>query len=124
MRMRFPEHPAEDRQALAERLKACRNPVEDSPLFQLVTDRPRLDIARLKTDQFHDVVEYSRRLKDKPSAAQRAGAGAVRTVERELNIPDAEPAIIVDLFLSYRSVKDWDSMVKLVERMSPFSPAR
>jgi MAP3K TRAFs-binding domain len=47
----------------------------------------------------------------------------VRTVERELNIPDADSAIIVELFLSYRSVKDWDIMVKLVQRMSPFSPA-
>src|SRR6266566_331901 len=114
-----PEHPDEDRHALAERLKTCRSPVEDSPLFQLVTDWPRPDIARLKTDKFRDVVEYSRRFKDKLSAARRAGADAVRAVERELNVADADPAIVVDLFLSYRAVKDWDSMVKLVERMSP-----
>jgi hypothetical protein len=39
-------------------------------LFQLVTNRPRPDIARLKTDQFRDVVEYSRRFKDKLCAAR------------------------------------------------------
>ena len=114
-----PEEPDEDRQALMERLKTSRNLVEDSPLFQLVTDWPRPDIARLKTDKFREVVEYSRRYKEQLSAARREGTEAVRAIERELNIKDADPAIVVDLFLSYRAVKDWDSMVKLVGSMSP-----
>jgi len=32
---------------------------------------------------------------------------------------DADPAIVIDLFLSFRAVKDWQRMVDLVDRMSP-----
>jgi hypothetical protein len=115
----IPEKPDEDRQALAERLRACRNPVEDSPLFQLVTDWPRPDIARLKIDEFREVVEYSRRYKEQLAAARLAGADAIRAIERDLNVRDADPAIVSDLFLSYRAVQDWESMVKLVSSMAP-----
>jgi MAP3K TRAFs-binding domain len=114
-----PQNAAEDRKALAGRLAISRKPVEDSPLFQLVTDWPRPDIARLKTDAFRDVVEYSRQFKDKLAAARKAGPDAVHAAERELNVADADPAIVVDLFLSYRAVKDWESMVALTRRMSP-----
>jgi len=34
-------------------------------------------------------------------------------------VKDADPAIIVDLFLSYRAVEAWQEMIDLVERMSP-----
>lgn len=114
-----PATPDEDRSALAERLVSCRDPVEDSPLFQLVADWPRPDIARLKTDQFRQMVEYSRKYKEKLRAARKLGPGAVQAVECELNVRDADPAIVVDLFLSYRAVKAWQSMVDLVSRMSP-----
>jgi uncharacterized protein DUF4071 len=114
-----PQDPDADRRALTERLQASRNPVEDSPLFQLVTDWPRPDIARLRTDAFRELVEYSRRYKDKLAAARRAGADAVHAIERELGIKDADPAIVVDLFLSYRAVKDWEAMVALVAGMAP-----
>jgi tetratricopeptide (TPR) repeat protein len=114
-----PEKPREDSQVLAERLRSCRKPVEDSPLFQVVSDLPRPEIARLKTDTFREVVDYSRRYKEKLQAARRTGIDAVRTVERELNVRDADPAIVVDLLLSYRAVEDWESMVKLVDRMAP-----
>lgn len=109
----------QDREALAKRLQSCRDPVEDSPMFQLVTDWPRPDIARLKTDTFRELVEYSKRYKEKLAAARQAGADAVLAVERELNVTNADPAIIVDLFLSYRAVKAWRAMVDLVPRMSP-----
>src|SRR5712692_4648092 len=46
-----------DRDALTGGLVECRNPVEDSPLFQLITDWPWPDIARLKTDTFRELVE-------------------------------------------------------------------
>jgi hypothetical protein len=118
-RVGAPSTPQADRKSLAERLSVARDASEDSPLFQLVTDWPRPDIARLKTDKFRQSIEYSRQYKDKLAVARRTGADAVRRVEQELDVRDADPAIIVDLFLSYRAVKDWDSMVKLVDRMSP-----
>jgi hypothetical protein len=115
----IPESPDEDRAALTDRLVSCRDPVEDSPLFQLITDWPRPDIARLKTDKFREVVEYSRRYKQRLAAARAAGPEAVAKIEGELNVIDTDPAIVIDLFLSYRAVKDWRSMVTLVSRMSP-----
>lgn len=114
-----PDTPNEDRKVLAERLIVCRNPVEDSPLFQLVTDWPKPDLARLKTDQFRELVEYSQKYKDKLRAARKAGLDAIAEIEAELNVKDTDPAIIVDLYLSYRAVKAWQAMVDLVPKMSP-----
>lgn len=114
-----PETPEIDRKALAERLIDCRNPVEDSPLFQLVTDWPKPDLARLKTDRFRELVEYSQKYKDKLRAARDVGPDAVAEVEKELNLKDTDPAIVIDLFLSYRAVKAWQNMVDLVAKMSP-----
>jgi len=105
------------RAELKKRLEQCRDPQEDSPLFQLIADCPRPDISRLKTDTFRDLIEYSSKYKAKLKTARLSGANAVRDVERELNIRDADPAIIIDLFLSYRAVKDWQGMVDLVGRM-------
>jgi hypothetical protein len=108
-----PEMPAEDRKALAERLISVREPTEDSPLFQLVSAWPRPDIARLKTDQFREVVEYSRKYKEKLLVAREAGVDAVAKVETELDIRDTDPAIV-----SYRAVEAFQKMIDLVPRMS------
>ena len=114
-----PETPAIDRKALADRLIASRDPVEDSPLFQLVTDWPKPDLARLKTDSFRKLVEYSQKYKDRLRAAREGGVEAVTEVENDLNIQDGDPAVVIDLFLSYRAVKAWQKMVDLVPKMSP-----
>lgn len=110
-----------DRAALAERLRAARQGGTDSPVFQLLDGFP--DIQRLKTDVFRDRVEYSRQVKDRLRTARKAGIEAVRAVETEIaalpgGMADAESGIVVDLFLSYRSVKAWPEMIDLVARMS------
>lgn len=115
----FPENPEETRHALAERLEACRDPADDSPLYQLLTDVPRPDLQRLKTDAFRDIVEYSKTMKERLRRAREEGRSAVENIEREIDVVDADPAIVIDLFLSYRAVKDWQSMVDLVTKMSP-----
>jgi tetratricopeptide (TPR) repeat protein len=102
------------------RLEECRNPVDDSPLFQLVTDMPRVDISRLKTDTFRDSITYSEEKKEKLKIARDSGLDKVKEVENELgNIVDVNPAIVVDLFLSYRAFEDWDSMIELSNKMIP-----
>jgi hypothetical protein len=117
--MGVPETPEIDRKSLADRLITCRDPVEDSPLFQLVTDWPKPDLAHLKTDSFRKVVEYSQKYKEKLRAARDGGVDAVTEVENDLNVRDADPGIVIDLFLSYRAVKAWQKMVDLVPKMSP-----
>jgi hypothetical protein len=118
-----PETADEDRKALAARLIGARNPIEDSPLFQLVTDWPKPDLARLKTDRFRELVEYSRKYKEKLRSARGQGMAAVSEIEQELNIKDTDPAIVIDLFLSYRATKAWQKMVDLVPKMSPIVAA-
>jgi len=115
----FPENPEEIRHALAERLEACRDPSDDSPLYQLLTDVPRLDLQRLKTDAFRDMVEYSKSIKVRLRKAREEGRSAVENIESEMDIVDADPAIVIDLLLSYRAVKDWQRMVDLVDKMAP-----
>ena len=106
------------RAALATRLKAARTAIADSPVFQLVEGFP--DIQRLKTDVFRDRVRYSQQTKERLAAARKQGVDAVRAVEAQLGtIADTESGVVVDLFLSYRAVKGWDDMLRLVERMAP-----
>ncbi len=115
----LPANPIADRQALTERLVGCHHPEEDSPLFQLVSEWPRPDIARLKTDRFREVVAYSRTMKRKLEIARATGVEAISAVRSELVLADADPAIIIDLFLSYRAVEAWRHMIELVNAMPP-----
>lgn len=106
-----------DLKTLADRLDTCRNPVEDSPVYQLVSEFHPPDIARLKTDRFRELATYSRTVKRNLEEARRKGPDAIVAIERTLNLPDADPAILIDLFLSYRAVEDFQRMVDLVTRL-------
>lgn len=114
-----PEAAEADRAALSARLRACRQPVEDSPLFQLVGNWPRPDIERLRTDEFRERATYSRTVKRNLEEARKVGRGAVKAVEDTLDFDKADPAILIDLFLSYRAVGAFDAMLALIERMTP-----
>lgn len=104
---------------LTERLKAAMEATTDSPLFQLLEGFPTPDIARLKTDVFRDRVRYAEDIKAKLQKARQDGVDAVETVEVELgDIGYADPAVVIDLFLSYRAIKSWANMISLVERMA------
>jgi tetratricopeptide (TPR) repeat protein len=109
------------RAALAERLAqareaASKDPAHDSPIYQLVDSYP--DIDHTKTDVFRERVQYSEEQKRKLAAARQQGAEALRAAEAEMgDLGSVESGVVVDLFLSYRSVKAWDDMIRLVERM-------
>lgn len=102
---------------LTKRLLAAKESRDkDSPIFELVEGFP--DIQRLKTDVFRDRVEYAAGVKQRLAAARIKGADAVRAIEKELGtVADQEAAVCIDLFLSYRAVKAWDSMIALTEKM-------
>ncbi|MGY6276778.1 TRAFs-binding domain-containing protein [Methylomonas sp. MgM2] len=123
------------RKAVAERLKQLRNlsrsqtPV-DSPLFQLLGEWKPGDIARLKTDVFRDQVILNEELKRRLSAIRAKGKVKERRDEAkqellslrqsigELDATDA--GTIVDLFLSFRALEDWDGMISLYDQMPEF----
>src|SRR5262249_35180622 len=94
--------------AIADQLRAARGkPLDDSPLFQLVDDLPRVEIDHTKTDVFRKSVDYSKRYKDRLSAAVRQGAQAVEQIATEpglANLLEVETGVVVDLFLSLRDV--------------------
>lgn len=112
------------RAALSRRLEELRviareESATDSPVFQLLKDYRAPDIARLKTDVFRDQVRYSVNLKrDLANARERRNPEALVKIEEQLGELDGvEAGVLVDLFLSYRAVQSWDSMIRLYERL-------
>lgn len=92
----------------------------DSPLFQLLTGYGKPDISRLKTDLFHEQVQYAASIKQRLARARdMRRSEPVHEVESSLgpDLETAEAGVLVDLFLSYRAVQDWAAMVDLHERL-------
>ncbi len=110
--------PSSVAESLTTRLLQCREPADDSPVYQLISNMPRHDIERLKTDTFRDLVEYSRETKQRLADARRKGVEEIVAIEVKLNIIDTDPAILIDLLLSYRAVEAWAEMIALVEKLS------
>jgi hypothetical protein len=107
------------RAALVERLVEARKAATDSPIFQLVDGLPATQLDREKTDVFRDQVRYSAEAKERLAQARGQGVEALRAAERELEpIEDAESGVVIDLYLSYRTVGAYPEMIALVERMS------
>jgi len=115
-----PANPEGDKQNIMQRLQAAnQEPHDDSPLFTLIQDMPRIEVDHEKTDLFRDRVTYSREAKQRLAVARKAGADAVGSVAAEFpNLLNVEAGIVVDLFLSFRAVKAWQQMVDLYGRMS------
>jgi tetratricopeptide (TPR) repeat protein len=118
---------ADDLFKLTDKIKKAKdNKFKDSPLYQLVEDYP--NISHEKTDVFRQLVDYSKKMKDKLRAAraytpQEDRQKKITEIEIELgNIADEEAGVVIDLFLSYRSLGTKDgfkSMVGLTEKMTP-----
>lgn len=113
-----PDNLAKDREALATLLKAAFEGKTDSPVYQLVENFP--DVQRLKTDVFRDQVRYAEGKKQELARARKQGGEAVRLFEKGLgDVRRVEAGVVIDLYLSYRAVKDWQGMIDLVPKMSP-----
>jgi hypothetical protein len=113
-----PADPDGDRALLVKALGAARDHDTDSPVFQLISDFPRPDIDRLKTDVFRSQAAYSVETKEKLAQARKQGTDAVRAVEKDLGpLDDVEAGILVDLLLSHRATGSWEDMIRLVGGM-------
>ncbi len=116
-----------DLKKLTEKIKSCKtNQAVDSPLYQLLDGYP--NIAHAKTDVFRDTVNYSRQLKDKlfdirSNTPKEKKLATLAQVEIELgSLLDVEAGVVIDLFLSYRSlgtIEGFQKMIDLTQKMSP-----
>src|SRR4029077_17188009 len=115
-----PTNSESDSAQLTARLDIAKQKAQgDSPLFDLLDGLQPPAIARLKTDSFRERVEISNQTKERLAEARRQGLEAVRQVEASLgDISQAESAVVIDLFLSYRAVKGWSDMLALAGKMS------
>lgn len=106
---------------IVQRLQAARTRSSDSPVFQLLNWTSVTDIAHMATDVFRDRAEYSAEQKRRLASARTSGPGALarlREIEATLGpLQDAEAGVVIDLFLSYRAVKAWADMIRLVDAM-------
>ena len=110
---------------LAQALRVARTARVDSPVFQLVEGfgGPTIDIERLRTDSFRDRIDYSIEVKGelasargRPREERVAALDAIR--QRLQPIADLDAGIAIDMFLSYRAVGAFDSVIALAGEMA------
>jgi tetratricopeptide (TPR) repeat protein len=105
---------------IVQRLRAATvTPHDDSPIFTLIKDMPRIEVDHEKTDLFRDRVTYAQEYKKRLAVARKEGVDSVKSIAAEFtDLTNVEAGIVVDLFLSYRAVKGYDEMVVLYGTMS------
>lgn len=122
------EQAASLRNAIESRLRELQQadaPDVYSPLLDLLHDwRPR-DLARLKTDAFHERVRSNLTFK-KPladirsmnlSATSEARTALAAFRSERGNLEQIETGTVIDLLLTYRALSDWDGMIALIDDM-------
>ncbi|RYD71511.1 MAG: DUF4071 domain-containing protein, partial [Verrucomicrobiaceae bacterium] len=115
-----PSNAEADIQSVIKRLRtAHEDPHDDSPIFALIDDMPRVEVDHTKTDLFRDRVNHSREFKQRIAGARKSGIDALREIAGSLPLlHNVEAGIVVDLFLSFRAVKGYEEMVNHYGRMS------
>jgi MAP3K TRAFs-binding domain len=117
-------------EALTRRLSKARDRHDDSPVFQFLDDLPRPEIGHDRAETFRDLVEHSRRIKDEMSHGQALGKLKGREALLEIQealgtLDDVKSGLVVDLFLTFRSLEAYNEMLALYDRMPvPLQRAR
>ncbi|MFM9088878.1 MAG: TRAFs-binding domain-containing protein [Cyanobium sp.] len=120
------------RGAVAEKLRELRElaitqaPV-DSPIFQLLSEWKSPEIAHMKTDVFRAQVQLNEDLKVRLTAIRRKtrrpdllaeAMQELSSLKDEIGTLDAVDAgTVIDLYLSYRALEDWEGMIALYHQM-------
>lgn len=114
---------------------ARRPEFADSPLFQLVDGwRPRPPES-LKTDLFAERVEHDEKVRQRLARARAAGkrgeqarvealAGVIDVRADLGDVGSTEAGLVIDLYLTYRALEDWDAMIELAESMPAYLRGR
>jgi len=110
--------------SLRRRITAARaDTSDDSPVYQLVDDMPRIEIPADKSTLFRERADYSRDFKERLAQARSAGSHAKESVIAIANDPaveelfDIETGIVVDVFLSLRAVEAFEEMIAFHDKM-------
>ena len=93
---------------------------QDSPLFQLIQNFPGINLPEEVTATFRDRARQIDSIQESLTTARRLPEGATKIKEIETslgNVKQIPTEVLVDLLLSYRDVKAWDEMVRLVDQL-------
>lgn len=114
-----PDHVADDRAALAARLRQARSRTTDSPLFQLLADLTPPDTSKLGTELFRERAEAVTALQNRLATARGAhDVAALHAVQTDLgDLDGTEAGLMIDLLQSYVDVEAWEDAVRLVAAM-------
>jgi hypothetical protein len=114
-----PEDVAGTKSRLVTRLRAARDARVDSPVHQLITGLPVLEVDHERIDSFRMHADREERLRRRLEQARRAGLEDVRQVEADLGRTEdlaLRPAI--DLLVTYRSLSAWHDMKRVVRGLA------
>ncbi|WP_089405057.1 TRAFs-binding domain-containing protein [Geodermatophilus saharensis] len=114
-----PEDVAGTTNRLVTRLRAARDARVDSPVHQLVTGLPVLEVDHERIDSFRMHADREEQLRRRLERARRTGLEDVRLVEADLGRTEdlaLRPAI--DLLVTYRSLSAWQDMTRVVRGLA------
>ena len=108
--------------ALSERLIDARASRDDSPIYQLVDNIPRIKVNASSAEVFFERIElckgYRERLTRARALGEARGRAEILTIKAELgDLATVEPELIVDMFKSLRSVGAYADMLALYDDM-------
>lgn len=101
-------------------LRTARDPVADSPVFQLLDGFGPPDLSRLRSDAFRDRVRHAETVKERLRRARRAEdpVAAVSAAHDDLRpIGDQDIGVAVELFLAHRDVGAFATMIDVVDEL-------
>lgn len=105
--------------ALVRRLREEQESEGASRLREILGGQP-LEVDQGRVEVFRSRVEHWEEIRARLAKARSRGIEAVRAIENELgDISEIDSSVVIDLFLSYRSVKGWAEMISLATRMAP-----
>ncbi len=114
-----PEDVAGTTNRLVTRLRAARDARVDSPVHQLVTGLPVLEVDHERIDSFRVHADREERLRRRLEQARRAGLGDVRAIEADLGrTEDFALRLALDLLVTYRSLSAWQDMTRVVRGLA------
>lgn len=109
----------ETRARLVSRLRAAREARVDSPVHQLVTGLPVVEVDHERIDSFRVHADREEQLRRALEQAGRQGVEQIRRVETALGrTEDLDVRTAIDLLLTYRSRSGWSDMVRLVRGLA------